>query len=72
MITSGSPKEPENEQQAAGHSQSFDPPLQIAYASSVSAWRSRKVIAFVMACCCASCDKSSGAVEVPNISPWGA
>jgi hypothetical protein len=30
------------------------------------------VIAFVMACCCASCDKSSGAVEVPNISPWGA
>jgi hypothetical protein len=29
------------------------------------------VIAFTMVCCCASCDKSSGAVESPQPQPLG-
>jgi hypothetical protein len=67
MTTSGSPKEPKNEQQAAGHNQ-----------SSPFAFRKRlhgdpdKVIAFAMVCWCASCDNSSGAVEGPQHQPLGA
>ena len=44
----------------------------LGYASRYLHGDPSKVIAFTMACCYLSCDKSLGAVEVPNISPWGA
>src|SRR5262245_19697776 len=46
MTMSGSPREPKNEQQVAGHNQNscsklFPRPLGLRLLSSVSAWRSR-------------------------------
>jgi hypothetical protein len=51
----------------------FRVPRVLAYASvGISMAIPDNVIAFAIVCYCASCDKSSGAVEGPNLSPLGA
>jgi hypothetical protein len=43
--------------------------MAIAFASSVSAWRSDNVITSAIVCCCAQ-DDTSAAVVALNLSPW--